>query len=211
MRNRYIHSDVDTLERIQILEDLRAGMFDVLVGVNLLREGLDLPEVALVAILDADKEGFLRNVRSLTQIAGRAARHSQGNVILYADTCTDSMRYAIEQSNRRREKQVRYNMEHEMLPRRAQRSGTGQSALLTGRDTPEVNLTAYPIAEDHYAAVADVQKNYVASENIDALIDKARADMERAAKSLDFLAAAKFRDRMYELQKLREENKNKRN
>ena len=194
-----------------ITKRLRAGMFDVLVGVNLLREGLDLPEVALVAILDADKEGFLRNVRSLTQIAGRAARHSQGNVILYADTCTDSMRYAIEQSNRRREKQVRYNMEHEMLPRRAQRSGTGQSALLTGRDTPDVNLTAYPIAEDHYAAVADVQKNYVASENIDALIDKAREEMERAAKSLDFLAAAKFRDRMYELQKLREENRNKRN
>ena len=102
-------------------------------------------------------------------------------------------------------------MEHEMLPRRAQRSGTGQSALLTGRDTPDVNLTAYPIAEDHYAAVADVQKNYVASENIDALIDKARKEMERAAKSLDFLAAAKLRDRMYELQKLREENRNKRN
>ena len=209
VRNRYIHSDVDTLERIQILEDLRAGMFDVLVGVNLLREGLDLPEVALVAILDADKEGFLRNVRSLTQIAGRAARHSQGNVILYADTCTDSMRYAIEQSNRRREKQVRYNMEHEMLPRQAQKSGSGQSALLAGRvDTSEVNMTAYPIAEDHYAAAADVQKNYTASENIDALIDKAREEMERAAKSLDFLAAAKFRDRMYELQKLREENRN---
>ena len=207
----YIHSGVDTLERIRILQGLRDGEYDVIVGVNLLREGLDLPEVSLVAILDADKEGFLRNVRSLTQIAGRAARHSQGNVILYADTCTDSMRYAIEQSNRRREKQVRYNMEHEMLPRRAQRSGTGQSALLTGRDTPDVNLTAYPIAEDHYAAVADVQKNYVASENIDALIDKAREEMERAAKSLDFLAAAKFRDRMYELQKLREENRNKRN
>jgi len=185
-------------------------MFDVLVGVNLLREGLDLPEVALVAILDADKEGFLRNVRSLTQIAGRAARHSQGNVILYADTCTDSMRYAIEQSNRRREKQVRYNMEHEMLPRQAQKSGSGQSALLAGRvDTPEVGMTAYPIAEDHYATAADVQKSYTASENIDALIDKAREDMERAAKSLDFLAAAKFRDRMYELQKLREENRKK--
>ena len=209
VRNRYIHSDVDTLERILILDDLRAGMFDVLVGVNLLREGLDLPEVALVAILDADKEGFLRNVRSLTQIAGRAARHSQGNVILYADTCTDSMRYAIEQSNRRREKQVRYNMEHEMLPRQAQKSGSGQSALLAGRgDTSEVNMTAYPIAEDHFAAAADVQKNYTASENIDALIDKAREEMERAAKSLDFLAAAKFRDRMYELQKLREENRN---
>ena len=101
IRNRYIHSDVDTLERIQILEDLRAGMFDVLIGVNLLREGLDLPEVALVAILDADKEGFLRNVRSLTQIAGRAARHPEGRVILYADQITDSMRATIEQSNRR--------------------------------------------------------------------------------------------------------------
>ncbi|MCM1250897.1 MAG: excinuclease ABC subunit UvrB, partial [Alistipes sp.] len=133
VRNRYIHSDVDTLERIQILEDLRAGMFDVLVGVNLLREGLDLPEVALVAILDADKEGFLRNVRSLTQIAGRAARHSQGNVILYADTCTESMRYTIEQSNRRREIQVRYNMEHGILPHRAQRSGTGPSTLLAAK------------------------------------------------------------------------------
>gem|GEM_PF-534463 len=116
---------------------------------------------------------------------------------------------AMEQSTRRREKQVRYNMEHEMLPRQAQKSGSGQSALLAGRvDTSEVNMTAYPIAEDHYAAAADVQKSYTASENIDALIDKAREEMERAAKSLDFLAAAKFRDRMYELQKLREENRN---
>lgn len=209
IRNRYIHSDVDTLERIQILEDLRAGMFDVLVGVNLLREGLDLPEVALVAILDADKEGFLRNVRSLTQIAGRAARHSQGNVILYADTCTESMRYTIEQSNRRREKQVRYNMEHGVLPRRAQKSGSGQRALLAGRsETPEAIPTAYPIAEEHYAPLAaDAQQGYTAGADLDALIDRAREDMERAAKSLDFLAAAKFRDRMYELQKLREENR----
>ena len=146
-------------------------------------------------------------MRSLTQIAGRAARHSQGNVILYADTCTDSMRFAIEQSNRRREKQVRYNMEHGMLPRRAQKSGTGQSTLLSARtDVPEI-AAAYPLAEDHYMAAADVQKTYVASENIDTLIDKAREDMERAAKSLDFLAAAKFRDRMYELQKLKEENR----
>lgn len=207
VRNRYIHSDVDTLERIQILEDLRAGMFDVLVGVNLLREGLDLPEVALVAILDADKEGFLRNVRSITQIAGRAARHAQGNVIMYGDTCTESMRYAIEQSNRRRDIQVRYNMEHGMLPRKAQKSGSGQSTLLAGRTTGESTPTVYPIAEEHYMSAADIQKSYAASENIDALIDKARADMERAAKSLDFLAAAKFRDRMYELQKLREERK----
>ena len=152
-------------------------MFDVLVGVNLLREGLDLPEVALVAILDADKEGFLRNVRSLTQIAGRAARHSQGNVILYADTCTESMRYTIEQSNRRREKQVRYNMEHGVLPRRAQKSGSGQRALLAGRsETPEAIPTAYPIAEEHYAPVAaDVQQGYSAGTNLDALIDRARS------------------------------------
>ena len=210
VRNRYIHSDVDTLERIQILEDLRAGMFDVLIGVNLLREGLDLPEVALVAILDADKEGFLRNVRSLTQIAGRAARHSQGNVILYADSCTESMRYAIEQSNRRREIQVRYNMEHAVLPHRAQRSGTGQSTLLAGKAAAgETDTAVYPLAEEHYMTAADVQKGYAATagENLDALIDRAREDMERAAKSLDFLAAARYRDRMYELQKLREENR----
>ena len=210
----YIHSDVDTLERVKIMSGLREGEYDVLVGVNLLREGLDLPEVALVAILDADKEGFLRNVRSLTQIAGRAARHSQGNVILYADTCTESMRYAIEQSNRRREKQVRFNMEHEMLPRRAQKSGSGPSALLAGREAAECGIpTAYPVMEEHYATAADVQKGYTAGtptaglgENLDELINRARENMERAAKSLDFLAAAKFRDRMYELQKLREEN-----
>ncbi len=212
IRNRYIHSDVDTLERIQILEDLRGGMFDVLVGVNLLREGLDLPEVALVAILDADKEGFLRNVRSITQIAGRAARHSQGNVILYGDTCTDSMRFAIEQSNRRREKQVRYNMEHGMLPRRAQKSGTGQSTRLAARNdaAAATDPVVYAIGSDGIGGLhqaADVAGNYAAGENLDALIARAREDMERAAKSLDFLAAARFRDRMYELQKLRDERR----
>ena len=212
IRNRYIHSDVDTLERIQILEDLRGGMFDVLVGVNLLREGLDLPEVALVAILDADKEGFLRNVRSITQIAGRAARHSQGNVILYGDTCTDSMRFAIEQSNRRREKQVRYNMEHGMLPRRAQKSGTGQSTLLAARNdaAAATDPVVYAIGSDGIGGLhqaADVAGNYAAGENLDALIARAREDMERAAKSLDFLAAARFSDRMYEMQKLRDERR----
>ena len=204
VRNRYIHSDIDPLERVQILEDLHAGMFDVLIGVNLLREGLDLPEVALVAILDADKEGFLRNVRSITQIAGRAARHANGNVIMYADTCTDSMRIAIEESNRRREKQVRYNIEHQMLPRKAQKSGSGQSLLLGQEKAEYRNDVAYPIVEEHYATAADIEKSYVASENIDALITKAREDMERAAKSLDFLAAARYRDRMYELQKIKE-------
>ena len=211
IRNRYIHSDIDTLERVQILEDLRADMFDVLIGVNLLREGLDLPEVGLVAILDADKEGFLRNLRSITQISGRAARHSKGHVILYADQCTDSMRMAIEQSNRRREKQIRYNMEHDTIPRQAQKSGTGQSLLLGQSAKPE-DTTVYPITEEHYMTAADADKEYQAkvkyeSENIDTLIAKAREDMERAAKSLDFLAAARYRDRMYELQKIKEETK----
>ncbi len=211
IRNRYIHSDIDTLERVQILEDLRADLFDVLIGVNLLREGLDLPEVGLVAILDADKEGFLRNLRSITQIAGRAARHSKGHVILYADQCTDSMRLAIEQSNRRREKQIRYNVEHNMIPRQAQKSGSGQSLLLGQSAKPE-DINVYPIAEQHYMSAADIEKEYQAkvkheSENIDALIAKAREDMERAAKSLDFLAAARYRDRMYELQKIKEEAK----
>ena len=207
IRKRYIHSDVDTLERVQILEDLRAGMFDVLVGVNLLREGLDLPEVGLVAILDADKEGFLRNVRSITQIAGRAARHSNGHVILYADHCTDSMVAAIEQSNRRREKQVRYNIEHGMLPRQAQKSGSGQNLLLAQQHQEQAaaaNTVLYPAAEQNRMIAADVETAYNAGD-LDSLIAKAREDMERAAKSLDFLAAARYRDRMYELQKLKEE------
>ena len=205
IRNRYIHSDVDTLERVQILEDLRAGMFDVLVGVNLLREGLDLPEVGLVAILDADKEGFLRNVRSITQIAGRAARHSNGHVILYADRCTDSMVAAIEQSNRRREKQVQYNIEHAMLPRQAQKSGSGQSLLIGQQQSQQPAATVlYPEAEESRMIAADVQTTYNAAD-LDTLIAKAREDMERAAKALDFLAAARYRDRMYELQKLKEE------
>ena len=207
IRNRYIHSDVDTLERVQILEDLRAGMFDVLVGVNLLREGLDLPEVGLLAILDADKEGFLRNVRSITQIAGRAARHSNGHVILYADHCTDSMVAAIEQSNRRREKQVRYNIEHGMLPRQAQKSGSGQNLLLAQQHQEQAaaaNTVLYPAAEQSRMIAADVETAYNAGD-LDSLIAKAREDMERAAKSLDFLAAARYRDRMYELQKLKEE------
>ena len=207
IRNRYIHSDVDTLERVQILEDLRNDRFDVLVGVNLLREGLDLPEVSLVVILDADKEGFLRNVRSLTQIAGRAARNAHGLVILYADNITDSMRNTIEQSNRRREIQIRYNIEHNLLPRQAQKSGTGQSLLLAQK--PE-DMNVYPIVEEHYAVASDVEGSYnatpkLSAKELDELITKAREDMERAAKSLDFMAAMRYRDRMYELQKMKEE------
>ena len=188
IRCRYIHSDVDTLERVQILEDLRAGMFDVLIGVNLLREGLDLPEVSLVAIIDADMEGMLRNVRAITQIAGRAARHENGLVIMYAGKVTKTMRESIEQSNRRRYKQIRYNMENNLMPRQAHKSGSTQN-LLAQQDQIDV------------ATITDTPKPQTA-EQIRAEITRTQADMERAAKSLDFLAAARFRDHIQELEKL---------
>ena len=188
IRCRYIHSDVDTLERVQILEDLRAGMFDVLIGVNLLREGLDLPEVSLVAIIDADMEGMLRNVRAITQIAGRAARHENGLVIMYAGKVTKTMRESIEQSNRRRYKQIRYNMENNLMPRQAHKSGSTQN-LLSQQGQIDV------------ATITDTPKPQTA-EQIRAEITRTQADMERAAKSLDFLAAARFRDHIQELEKL---------
>lgn len=190
IRCRYIHSDIDTLERVQILEDLRAGMFDVLIGVNLLREGLDLPEVSLVAIIDADMEGMLRNVRAITQIAGRAARHENGLVIMYAGKITKTMRTSIEESNRRRYKQIRYNMEHNMMPQQAHKSGSTQTLLANSQ------------AEQNIAS--DVVSPYDTTADIDSRIAQARSDMERAAKSLDFLAAARYRDLMYELQKQKE-------
>lgn len=208
VRNRYIHSDVETLERVQILEDLRAGKFDVIVGVNLLREGLDLPEVALILIVDADKEGYLRNSRSLIQIAGRAARHPKGLVIMYADILTKSMAAAIGSCVSNRTKQLRYNIEHQKLPQQVKKSGFGRNMLLG--ESKFQNDVVYPIEESHYgnyAMAADVHKEYVAGDNIDELIEKAKSDMERAAKSLDFLAAARYRDRMYELQKIKERQK----
>ncbi len=210
IRNRYIHSDIDTLERIQILEDLRAGMFDVLIGVNLLREGLDLPEVALVVILDADKEGFLRNVRSLTQISGRAARHPEGRVILYGDTITDSMRITIEQSNRRRKIQLRYNMEHGKMPRQARKSGTGQRQLLSSKiSSEEVARYDMVMQEEPLRMVADREGAYAAVSplTLDNQIDELRHQMEQAAKELDFIRAAKLRDRMYDLMKVLSERK----
>ena len=188
IRCRYIHSDVDTLERVQILEDLRAGLFDVLIGVNLLREGLDLPEVSLVAIIDADMEGMLRNVRAITQIAGRVARHENGLVIMYAGKVTKTMRESIEQSNRRRYKQIRYNMENNLMPRQAHKSGSAQN-LLAQQGQIDV------------ATITDTPKPQTA-EQIRAEIARTQADMERAAKSLDFLAAARFRDHIQELEKL---------
>lgn len=214
IRNNYIHSDIDTLDRIKILEDLRDDMIDVIVGVNLLREGIDLPEVSLVIILDADKEGFLRNVRSITQIAGRAARHTNGHVIMYADKITDSMMTSIIESNRRREKQIKYNLEHEIIPRRAEKSGSGQSALLSERESAKPqNIEARPIVEQHYSQplhkhnnatmVAEPLSTYSTEETLEALIAAARKDMEEAAKRLDFAAATRHRDRMRELEAMR--------
>ena len=212
VKNRYIHSDVDTLERIRILEDLRKGVFDVLIGVNLLREGLDLPEVSLVVILDADKEGFLRNVSSITQIAGRAARHASGSVIMYADKCTDSMRLAIEESNRRREKQVRYNIEHQLLPQAARKSGTGPNLLIADLelDSDRVEMP-YTLAEEYYTMVAEASREYRAeliaaeAENLDLQIINEREAMNKAAQMLDFDTATKHRDKMYELEKKKKE------
>jgi excinuclease ABC subunit B len=199
---------VDTLDRIAILEKLREGDIDVLVGVNLLREGLDLPEVGLVAILDADKEGFLRNVRSLTQIAGRAARHANGHVILYAATVTDSMLKSVEESNRRRERQIRYNLENGIIPRQAQKSGNGQSTLLEnlGSQKPE-NITAYPIEEEHYAVpyAAEQTVQYRSIEELDTLIGEIKDKMERTAKASDFIAASKLLTMMRKLQNLKKQ------
>lgn len=196
IRNRYIHSEVETFDRIQILEDLRAGSFDVLIGVNLLREGLDLPEVSLVAIMDADKEGFLRSDRALTQTAGRAARNVNGQVIMYADKRTDAMNLAINESNRRRDKQLRYNAEHGLVPRQAQKSGKGANDLLHAISEPEI--APYP-NRSGFAVAADINEAYSSMSLPEAIAD-AKAKMEKAATEFDFIAAAKYRNQMYSLQ-----------
>jgi excinuclease ABC subunit B len=210
IRNSYIHSDIETLNRIQILEDLRDDRIDVIVGVNLLREGIDLPEVSLVAIIDADKEGFLRNVRAITQISGRAARHPQGQVNLYGDKLTGTLRTSLIESNRRRAKQIAYNYDNNLLPTRAKKSGSGQSALLAERSGSEDSTAEQSIkysTPQSASVVAEDIASYTTSSNtleasLDKLIDEAREAMETAAKNLNFVAAARHRDRMLELKKL---------
>jgi excinuclease ABC subunit B len=198
IRCRYIHSDIDTLERIEIMEGLRTGAFDVLVGVNLLREGLDLPEVSLVAILDADKEGFLRSSRSLTQTAGRAARNLNGKVIMYADTVTGSMQLTINETNRRREKQLRYNEAMGITPAQiVRKTGT----ILSGLSRKGVTVKAY-VEPERPDIAADPVVKYMNSEALEKAVEKARKSMEKAASELNFVEAARFRDEMAELQKL---------
>ena len=198
---RYIHSDVETMERVEIMRDLRLGKFDVLVGVNLLREGLDLPEVALVAILDADKEGFLRSERSLTQTAGRAARNINSKVIMYADKITDSMARTISETDRRREKQLKYNEENNITPTQIVKSAQsifGQTAVV---DMSSKGPKPY-VENDHVDVAADPLIAYMTREQLQKTINKSRKAMEAAVKELDFLEAARLRDEMYSLQEL---------
>jgi excinuclease ABC subunit B len=191
---RYIHSDVDTLERISILEDLRNGIFDVLIGVNLLREGLDLPEVSLVAILDADKEGFLRSTRSLTQTAGRAARNINGLVIMYADKITNSMQQTIEATNYRRKKQLDYNKEHGITPKQIIKSR--ESIIKQAKkehiyiEPSEINIACDPVVQ------------YMNSDALMNAIKRTKANMQKAAKEENFMEAARMRDEMFKLEKL---------
>ena len=192
IRCRYIHSDVDTLERVEIMQDLRKGIFDVLIGVNLLREGLDLPEVSLVAILDADKEGFLRSNRSLTQTVGRAARNINGKAIMYADTITKSMKKTIDETNYRREKQILYNEKYNIIPKALNKSL--DSALAKN----SVSTFAQELEE---RKTAEEVNRYLTKPEIEKKIREVRKYMEKAAKSLDFIEAAKFRDEIKSLQK----------
>ena len=198
IRCRYIHSEVDTLDRVEILRDLRLGTFDVLIGVNLLREGLDLPEVSLVAILDADKEGFLRSERSLTQTAGRAARNVNGLVIMYADKVTKSMQKTIDETDRRRIKQIQYNTEHGLKPEALNKSKTqilGQTKVI--EDAYDLDTI-----DERPNIAADPVVQYMNQEQIQKLLEETQRKMKIAAKAEDFMEAARLRDEMMELGKL---------
>ena len=191
VRCRYIHSDVDTLERVEIMQDLRKGIFDVLIGVNLLREGLDLPEVSLVAILDADKEGFLRSNRSLTQTVGRAARNLNGRAIMYADKITESMQTTIDETNYRREKQIAYNTKHGLVPKALNKS---LDSVLSKN-----SVSTYHFEKEEMRA-AEPDLEYMTKDQIEKMVREKRKAMEKAAKELDFMQAAKLRDEIKSLQ-----------
>ncbi|MEK6476318.1 excinuclease ABC subunit UvrB [Catalinimonas sp. 4WD22] len=204
VRSRYIHSEVKSLDRVEILRQLRLGEFDVLVGVNLLREGLDLPEVSLVAILDADKEGFLRNERSLIQTIGRAARNENGMVIMYADRVTGSMQVAIDETNRRRSKQMEYNEEHGITPKTVLKSKEAIMFSTRVADSKKAVKKAYAGPEE-FSIAADPVVAYMNKDDLEKLINKTQKNMEKAAKELDFMEAARMRDELNELKKLYEQ------
>ncbi|MBR5541519.1 MAG: excinuclease ABC subunit UvrB [Bacteroides sp.] len=207
VRCNYIHSDVDTLERVQIMDDLRQGIYDVLIGVNLLREGLDLPEVSLVAILDADKEGFLRSHRSLTQTAGRAARNVNGKVIMYADRITDSMRKTIDETNRRREKQLAYNEANGITPKQI-RKAYSNALLGIGSDNKDEIKSKMPkayIESETISIAADPVVQYMSKPQMEKAIERARKQMQEAAKKLEFIEAAQYRDELLRLEEMMKE------
>ena len=203
IKSKYIHSEVDTLERIEILRQLRLGDIDVLVGVNLLREGLDLPEVSLVAILDADKEGFLRNEKSLTQTAGRAARNVDGKVIFYADKITESMQRTIDETTRRREKQIEFNIEHGITPAtiiKSKQQVFAQTSVLDIKGFDANNPYALAPDGEIVNAAAEEQPDYVTIPQVEKVIARIKKDMEKAARDLDFMEAARLRDEMFSMQ-----------